>query len=586
MTTVCGWCRLGLKLLAATLTIEIVMLALLLTSAGTISNSRLESLFRQRLVEVEKLLNASLSGPLAAQDLATLQDVLEALRDPQAISYLVLVDRRGRRVAASGWPDDTPLPAGDQTMDAGGRFDVALPIALAGARYGTLHYGVETTLLAEAQYTLLTKGAVIAGLAILLSAMALTLVSILLTRRLVRLSEAAEAIAAGNLTARVPTVGGGDEVDRLATSFNAMADALDLRMRALAVSEEKFSKAFAASPDALMISGADGAILEVNAAFERFFGMSRGEALGRRLASLCEGECGRRLTEIIGRAATRDAIEIALPRCDGETSICLVSADGIDLSGQPCRIAILHDITERKSVEEALARSNHDLEQFAYVASHDLREPLRMVSAYVGLLDRRYGPQLDADARQFITFAKDGAERLDRLILDLLEYSRLTRGDKPFATLDLAGPMQTALHNLRLAIGEAGATIDIGEPLPRVAGDPGLLARLFQNLIGNALKYRAADRPPHVTVAAVREGGQWRISVADNGIGIEPAYYERVFQLFQRLHGRGAYPGTGIGLAVCKRIVERHHGHIWVESQPDQGCTFHFTLPALPGDDG
>jgi PAS domain S-box-containing protein len=580
MTPAKGWRRLGVKLLAASLVVEVLMLGLLLATTSAVSSSSLDALFQRRLVEVEKLFNASLAGPLAARDLGTLQEVLDALRAPQAISYLVLLDDGGRRVAASGWPDTNSLPAPRPDLLVGRRVDAILPITLAGARYGTLHYGVETELLAQAHDTLLNRGAMIAGIGIAVSAMLLWAVSMLLTRRLVRLSEAVEAIAEGDLATRVP-VDSNDEVGRLAERFNLMADGLDARLRALTASEEKFSKAFAASPDALVITGPGGAILEANAAFERIFGAPRELILGKPLDRFCDGECGRRLTETICGGEAITDLELAIPGPDGEFSSCLVSADSILLAGAPCRIAILRDITQRKATEEALARSNRDLEQFAYVSSHDLREPLRMVSAYVDLLDRRYGAQLDDDARQFIAFARDGARRMDRLILDLLEYSRVSRDETPLAPVDLAAPLRAALDNLTIALRDSGATVELLTTLPRVAGNTVQLTRLFQNLIGNAIKYSTPDRTPQVSVSAVVNEHYWTIAVADNGIGIEPQYFERIFQLFQRLHGRDAYDGTGIGLAVCKRIVERHNGQIWVETGYPCGSTFYFTLPAM-----
>jgi signal transduction histidine kinase len=234
---------------------------------------------------------------------------------------------------------------------------------------------------------------------------------------------------------------------------------------------------------------------------------------------------------------------------------------------------------------DALARSNADLEQFAWVASHDLREPLRMVSVYVELLNRRYADRLDDDARVFIGYASDGARRMDRLILDLLQYSLVSRDGRPLVPTPLAQPFEAACANLRVAIADSGAAIEVRGPLPVVMGDHEQLARLLQNLIGNGIKYRAPDRPPRLVVGAEpAENGGWVVSVTDNGIGIEPQYFERIFQLFQRLHGRDTYDGTGIGLAVCRRIVDRHHGRLWVDSEPGSGSTFKVYLPAPPAE--
>jgi len=230
---------------------------------------------------------------------------------------------------------------------------------------------------------------------------------------------------------------------------------------------------------------------------------------------------------------------------------------------------------------EKLARSNADLERFAYIASHDLKEPLRMVMSFTKLLAKRYKDQLDADAGQFIGFAVDGAERMEQLIQDLLAYSRVTAPDKQFQEVDCQAAFTLALINLKTAIEESGAIVTCSA-LPVVLGDHTQLAQLFQNLIGNAVKYRSAT-PPTVHVSATRQtmpddSEEWLFAVRDNGIGIDPQYAERIFVIFQRLHGREQYPGTGVGLAICKKIVERHGGRIWVESRVDQGSTFYFTL--------
>jgi PAS domain S-box-containing protein len=237
--------------------------------------------------------------------------------------------------------------------------------------------------------------------------------------------------------------------------------------------------------------------------------------------------------------------------------------------------------TELELEERArdLARSNADLEQFAYVASHDLQEPLRMVASYTQLLARRYKGKLDQDADDFIGFAVEGVTRMQRLINDLLAYSRVgTRGREP-QPVELEKVMAGARANLATAIAETGAEVS-HDPLPGVLGDEGQLVQVLQNLVGNAIKFHREGTPPRVHVGVRREGGDWQISVRDNGIGIEPAYFERIFVIFQRLNPRERYPGTGIGLAITKKIIERHGGRIWVESTPGEGSTISFTLPA------
>lgn len=225
-----------------------------------------------------------------------------------------------------------------------------------------------------------------------------------------------------------------------------------------------------------------------------------------------------------------------------------------------------------------LMRSNEELQQFAYVASHDLQEPLRMVASYTQLLAQRYGDKLDADAADFIHYAVDGARRMQALINDLLAYSRVGTRGQPFAEVNCDGVVRTALQNLKVAVEETGATVRYGG-LPIVFGDSTQLVQLFQNLVGNAIKFRRPGEPPEIEISARRGDGAWQFAVSDNGIGIEPQHSERIFVIFQRLHTREKYPGTGIGLAVCRKIVERHGGRLWVESNPGHGSVFQFTLP-------
>ncbi|MFA5110317.1 MAG: ATP-binding protein [Desulfobaccales bacterium] len=256
------------------------------------------------------------------------------------------------------------------------------------------------------------------------------------------------------------------------------------------------------------------------------------------------------------------------------------------------RTAELHDANVRLSVElderrraeqrlakyaEDLTRSNQELEQFAYVTSHDLQEPLRMVASFTQLLARRYQGRLDQDADEFIGFAVEGATRMQNLLNDLLAYSRVGTRGKPFVPIDCNTVFKQARDNLAKAVEESGALIFL-DPLPVVRGDEVQLIQLFQNLVANAIKFRGSEMP-QIHVSAVKKGHDWVFAVRDNGIGIDPAHQDRIFVIFQRLHARSEFPGTGVGLAICKKIVNRHGGRIWVESQPGKGSTFYFSIP-------
>lgn len=242
------------------------------------------------------------------------------------------------------------------------------------------------------------------------------------------------------------------------------------------------------------------------------------------------------------------------------------------------RVLVASQQALKDSVAE-LSRSNSDLQQFAYVASHDLQEPLRMVASYVQLLARRYRGKLDSDADEFIAYAVDGAKRMQDLINDLLAYSRVTSQGQVFEPVDCNGVLVEVLNNVRVAVEESRAVVT-HDPLPAVMADERQLGQLFQNLIANAIKFHDAE-PPNVHLSAEPRSGEWLFSVRDHGIGMDAQYAERIFVIFQRLHDREEYPGTGIGLAICKKIVERHGGHIWVVSEPGQGATFYFTLPIV-----
>ena len=359
----------------------------------------------------------------------------------------------------------------------------------------------------------------------------------------------------------------------------------------LALMEGRYRGLLEAAPDAMVVVNQGGEIVLLNLQAEKQFGYRRDELVGQKVKNIIpEGFAERLIADGLRSAEDAQAqqigtgIELTGRRKDGsEFPIELMlspleSADGILVT------AAIRDITTRKKAEanllqkvKELNRSNEELGQFAYIASHDLQEPLRMVASYTQLLSRRYKGKLDADADEFIAFAVDGASRMQRLIQDLLAYSRVGTKGNDLLDTSTEDALQQALMNLRGAIEESGALVT-HDPLPTVLADEMQLIQLFQNLVGNAIKYQSPG-VPKVHITAARNGGkQLLFSVQDNGLGIDPQYFEKIFGVFQRLHKREEFAGTGIGLAICKKIVERHGGSISVESQPGQGSTFRFAL--------
>lgn len=360
---------------------------------------------------------------------------------------------------------------------------------------------------------------------------------------------------------------------------------LNALLNDLSESEERFRRIVDISPLPLVLTRrSDSRVVYINARAAEAFGVQQERAEGEIAPDYWANSTDRaRMVEALAADGQVRNLEATLKRANGDRFTALLSGTTVTLRGEHLVLIAVLDITERKRLEEDFARSNRDLEQFSYAVSHDLQEPLRMVSSYLSLLDRRYHDKLDSDAHEFIAFAVDGAQRMSRMITDLLEYSRVHRRGSSFVAVDLNIVLADALANLSTAIAACGARVTAA-PLPTVTGDSSQMMRVFQNLIGNALKYRKDGAAPHITIAAHQDDGTWTVSVTDDGIGIDPAVTDRLFRVFQRLHPRGVYEGTGVGLALCRRILERHGGTIWVESAGEGlGSTFHFALPhSLP----
>ena len=377
----------------------------------------------------------------------------------------------------------------------------------------------------------------------------------------------------------------------------------------LRLSDARYRRLFETAQDGILILDAEtGQVVDANPFMKELLGYSQEEFLGRKLWEIGPFKGEDASKSAFAELQVNDRLHyegLPLEAKDGRRVEVEFISNAYLVDATRLIQCNIRDITERMRVNQALetankemafqieekgkradelvminaelARSNAELEQFAYVATHDLQEPLRAVASCVQLLQKRYEGQLDEKAQEFITHAVDGTKRMQTLINDLLAYSRISTDAQVFASTNCELALQEALANLTVAIAESGAVVT-QDALPIVSGDATQLTQLFQNLIGNALKFRE-ERPPQIHIGVVRNNGDWRFSVADNGIGMEPQYFERVFLVFQRLHTRKEYQGTGIGLAICKKVVERHGGRIWAESEPGQGATFCFTIP-------
>jgi PAS domain S-box-containing protein len=356
--------------------------------------------------------------------------------------------------------------------------------------------------------------------------------------------------------------------------------------------ERKFELAVEACPSGILMIDPAGAIVLVNAELERQFGYNRSELIGKCVDMLLPEQLSqvhaKHRAFFYATPAVRamgSGRDLKGRRKDGSEFSVEIGLNPINAREGSLVLATVIDITARKEAERAvelqneqLRQSNAELEQFAYVASHDLQEPLRMVASFTELLQERYGDRLDDKGHKYIGYAVEGAKRMQSLVRDLLAYSRVTATEKVLKPVDSAAIVAAAIERLSPSIREGGTEMSVG-PLPVVMGDDIELGQVFQNLISNAVKFRS-DRAPRIEIAAQRDGGAWTFSVADNGIGIDAKFSERIFQMFQRLHERGRYDGSGIGLAIAKKIVERHHGTIWFTSALNQGTTFYLTLPA------
>ena len=409
-------------------------------------------------------------------------------------------------------------------------------------------------------------------------------------RSVAELQNGINTVSSGNLDYVIETKRQ-DEVSELSYAFNQMTANRKVAEEKLLAASLYARSLLEASLDPLVTISEEGKITDVNKATEDVTGCSPEELIGSDFSDYFTAPEQARAgyQKVFTEGLVKD-YPLAIRSKSGRITAVLYNATVyLNPQGEIQGVfAAARDVTERKAMEneiklamEKLQQSNAELEQFAYVASHDLQEPLRMVASYVQLIERRYKGKLDSDADEFIGYAVDGANRMRGLIDDLLTYSRVSRLGKPFEITDLESTLEIVLLNLKTSIAENEALVT-HDKLPTVMADGGQLVQLFQNLIGNGIKFHG-EEAPHVHISVQVRDTDYLFSVRDNGIGIAPEYYDRLFKIFQRLHTREEYPGSGIGLAVCKRIVERHGGQIWIDSQVGKGSTIYFTLSKRKG---
>jgi PAS domain S-box-containing protein len=400
-----------------------------------------------------------------------------------------------------------------------------------------------------------------------------------LTRPILALQAGASRFARGDLDVRLDEVSK-DELGQLAGEFNRMAEALTEHQTHLRRRAEQF---FNLSPDLLCTLDSANRMQDLNPAWEQTLGYPVDELKGRLLTSLVHQDDLAMTRSALKRIASEGSVRFESRWRHKKGNYCWLAWVIVTSIQDHLLYAAARDITERRLVEERmrqqteeLKRSNRELEEFAYVASHDLQEPLQMVSNHIQLLSRRYQGRLDQDADEFIDFALEGTDRLKSLISDLLEYSKVGTTDREYVPVEMEGVYAKVMETFQPIIDDCKGMIT-HDPLPVVLGDREQMGLLLYNLIDNSIKFHG-NEPPRIHVGARQMSERWLLFVRDNGIGIDPQYTERVFVIFQRLHSRDDYPGTGIGLAICRKIIERHGGHIWVDSEPGKGATFYFTL--------
>ncbi len=608
------------------LLVGLVSLALVISSGvSALSNiKRVKSAMAEHHTVLADVLAANSTAALSLELPSSAEEILSSLELEPAVLFACTYDVHGKVFAtyhAKGSPEFSApvVRANGASFSADDHLEVFSRITLEKQAIGTIYLRVSMERLNSQINYQMTVAVVVLVVALAIALLLGWQLQKVITQPIYQMVQATQTVSQqADYSLRVPKQAN-DELGLLCDGLNAMLTQIEKRdaeleqhrfhleelvqerTRELEAKTKELARSFAernqrvrlaveAAPTGLIMIDRTGTILLANSHLEEIFGYDSDELIGQSVEILVPEQnrtqhpAFREAFFHAPRARSMGTGDLFGVRKDGTQFPVEIGLSPIHSDAEVVVVAGVLDITERHRANEErrrntaeLARSNAELELFASVASHDLQEPLRMVASYMELLEQRYGDKLDEKAKRWINFAVGGVVRMKQLINDLLEFSRVGTRGKPFVRTNCNSVFQQVRQNLQQAIRESEAQVECG-PLPTVLADETQITQVLQNLIANAIKFHKT-KPAVVQVAAERADNGWRFSVRDNGIGIDAQFAERIFVIFQRLHTREEYPGTGIGLALCRKVIERHGGRIWVESQPGEGATFFFTIP-------
>jgi PAS domain S-box-containing protein len=582
---------LRLRLLLVSVLVEVVMLTLLVANGTRLIDLYLGRSMEERLQAQEASFNITLAGQLAERDYGGLQSVIEGWGASKSISYMTVTNSAGKLVAVWGRPVAAPLPEVDHALSPSrGEYHGGFDIVFLGQRYGEARYGVDTSFLGQARSQLMQQSIFIAVVEIVLTTLLLTAIGYWLTRNLNRLTQAALGVAKGDFSNRLD-MKGHDEVAVLTQAFNTMSAAVEARVREAEDSRRQFRAVADYTYAWENWFGTDGKLRWVNPAVERVTGYSVAECHAMEdfpLPLVVEEDRSAfraALSQIRDGRSAHD-LEFHIRTKAGEIRCLSMSWQPLfDEGGAPLGLrSSIRDISAHKHSAELMIEAKAELERMLFAASHDLQEPIRYILAYSQRLDREMGGEMPERARSSMNFIRDGANQLSLLVKGLVDYTRSNRPVTAFAPVDCRRVVEQAITECKAMASGVDAQFSVGE-LPTLPADPVLMFILFENLIGNAIKFVPPSTIPNVVISAEEDERGWRIDIADNGIGIDRQYLQSIIRPFSRLHSRSAYPGAGLGLASAQKVARIHGGRLWLDSEPGSGCVVHVWLPKAASPD-